>query len=303
MEKFFNENPNEKERLKNLRMVIDKEILRVRELVASKESVDSEDFDLRGELYRLAFEVAPVARKQDLINMEEWIKPVGGEKLIDIAAGTGFLTIPLGKWTKDKIYAIDPSSVQLSNLEKKANDLNIETIVGSFSENDVLERIGEDIENIDLVTSYGGLHHVLDKDGINKQKELFKNVFKVLKPGGRFVAGDVGANTDLARHFEGSVKKNCLTSHSEKWLSQERLEGELIEDTDLKYVRSEILPIKWIFDSEEQLALFMKCLHAYDMTDDEILNDLNSFLGYKKESSGKCILNWPMLFFELKKEK
>lgn len=303
MEEILNKNykNNKQESFKEIRGVIDNEISRVRDLVSKEKNIDSEDFDLRGELYRLAFEVAPLAREQDLINMEKWIAPRKGEKSIDIAAGTGFLTIALEKWTEGKIYAVDPSDVQLNNLKKKADNTNIEIIVGSFSESETAEKIGEDFGNIDLVTSYGGLHHVLDKNGINRQKELFKNVSKVLKPGGRFVAGDVGADTDLAKHFENSVKKNCLTSHSEKWLSPERLKGELIEDTDLKYVRSEILPIKWIFDNEEQLALFMKGLHAYDMSDAEILSDLNSFLGYTKDETGKCILNWPMLFFELQK--
>lgn len=301
----FEQNKQESltERLKRLRPIIDNEIKRAKDLIKTREdNVDSEDFDLRGELYRLAFEVAPNARGQDLIYMKQWIKPFNGERVVDIAAGTGFLTIPLTSWTNGKTYAIDPSEVQLSNLDKKKGGFDIESITGSLSDKETLNSIGEDIGNIDLVTSYGGLHHVVDINGVNRQKELFKNVAELLKSGGKFIVGDVGADTDLAKHFENSVKQHCLTSHEEKWLNGARLQKELIEDTKLHYIKSEVIPVKWSFDNEEQLALFMKCLHAYDMSDEEILNDLKLFLGYEKDELGKCILNWPMLFFELEKE-
>jgi len=290
-------------KLKRLRPIIDAEIARVRETVARAESVNSEDFDLRGELYRLAFEVAPEARRQDLEYMKEWINPSLGEKAVDIAAGTGFLTIPVTTWTQGKTYAVDPSEVQLGNLSKKKKGLNIQTVVGSLSEPSAVEAIGEDSGNIDLITSYGGLHHVVDQDGENKQRKLFENAAKILKVGGRFVAGDVGADTPLAKHFEVSVKNNCLTSHEEKWLSPERLQKELVEGTGLDYVKSEIVPVEWIFKSEEQMALFMKCLHAYDMTDQEILDDLKSILGYEVDPSGECRLHWPMLLFHLEKRR
>lgn len=253
-------------------------------------------------MYKLAFEVAPKARNEDLLFMKDWINPQQGETSIDVAAGTGFLTIPLSSWTKGKTYAIDPSIVQLKNLNSKKGDLNIIEIEGSLSEDKTIKKIEADIGKIDIITSYGGLHHVVDKENINKQKKLFENASLMLKDGGRMIVGDVGDNTPLSKHFEMSVKKHCLTGHTEKWINKERLQGELIEGTDLSYIKSEIIPIKWYFENEEQMALFMKCLHAYDMSCDEILKDLSSFLGYTKKSDESCELNWPMLFFHLEKK-
>lgn len=295
---------NTTERLKKLRPIIDAEIERVRKVIQEnkEDEIDSEAFDLRGELYRLAFEVAPEARKQDLSYMKEWINPKEGEVSVDIAAGTGFLTIPLTSWTKGRTYAVDPSDVQLNNLDKKKGDLDIKIVVGSLSEEETLKAIG-DVGNIDLVTSYGGLHHVVDKNGANRQYKLFENISKLLKVGGRVVVGDVGKDTALARHFETSVKEHCLTGHEEKWLDPKRLQSELINGLGLKYIKSEIVPVQWVFENKEQLALFMKCLHAYNMSDEEILDDLKSFLGYEVNESGECKLNWPMLFFYLQKSE
>jgi SAM-dependent methyltransferase len=287
--------------LEELSVSIEAEITRVKNVIEEEKGVlvDSEDFDLRGELYRLAFEVAPGARQEDLRHLFNWMKPKFSEKSIDLAAGTGFVSIPLAKVTKEKVYAVDPSEVQLQNLDAGKEDLPIETVTGSFADQEVLGRLGEEVGRIDIVTSYGGLHHAIARE--TEQREIFKNIAKALRSGGRMVVGDVGAKTPLSTHFEESVKQHCLTGHEEKWLDEERLSGELIEGTDLELVRVEHVPVKWFFDSERQLALFMKCLHAYDMSESDILDDLQKHLGYQMDDSGLWALNWPMLFFEMKK--
>lgn len=290
-----------KEKLDELSFSLENEIVRVKSIMQNNLiKKDPEDFNIRGELYKIAFKIAPEARIQDIEKMHEWINPRIGEISIDVAAGTGFLTRPVSCWTKERVYAIDPSSVQLENLKKESSDLPIIAIVGSLSEEKTFQKIGEDIGKIDFVTSFGGIHHVLDKDGVDDQKRMFENISAVLKPGGRFVAADVGQNTKLSKHFEISVKKNCLTGHHEKWLNADRLKAELISGTDLRYVKSEIVPIQWVFNSKREMALFMKALHAYDMTEDQILSDLASILGFE-EKENKIFLNWPMLFFHLEK--
>jgi SAM-dependent methyltransferase len=277
------------------------EIQNVKNVVQHSQTKDPEDFNVRGELYRLAFLFAPSSRDQDIRCCYEWIVPQEGEKSIDIAAGTGFLTKHIAQWTKSTVYAIDPSNVQLRNLEHNCQGLPVKTIAGSLSDETTLAGLGSDVGDIDFVTSFGGIHHCLDKDGINSQMEMFKLVSKALKKGGRFIAADVGDETKLSEHFEVSVKKHCLTGHEEKWLSTERLKGELIDGTDLKYIRSEVVPIQWVFTDEHQMAMFMKGLHAYDLSEKEILDDLQSILGYEHKEGG-VYLNWPMLFFHLEKE-
>jgi len=295
------ENIEHTERLDEIAIRLDAEVLRVRELVQKDESKDPEDFNIRGGLYRIAFEIAPEARRQDIQQVHEWVKPQTGEVAVDIAAGTGFLTKPIHEWTKERVYAIDPSGVQLETLKKKCTGLPIITVEGSLSEQDTLKKLGGDIGKIDFVTSFGGIHHVIDENGVNKQKMMFENVSRALKSGGRFVAADVGKGTKLSEHFEKSVKQHCLTGHHEKWLNPDRLQGELVESTGLSYIKSEIIPIQWFFNSKREMALFMKALHAYDMTEDQILNDLASILGFE-EKERKVSLNWPMLFFHLQKE-
>lgn len=289
------------ERLDEIDTRLDAEISRVRELLLKSESRDPEDFNIRGGLYKIAFEIAPEARRQDIYQVHEWVKPQVGEVSVDVAAGTGFLTKPIHEWTKEKVYAIDPSGVQLETLKKKCVGLPIITVEGSLSEVDTLQKLGGDIGKIDFVTSFGGIYHVIDENGENNQKMMFENVARALKSGGRFVAADVGEGTKLSEHFEKSVKQHCLTGHHEKWLNRNRLSGELTDGTGLSFVKSDVVPIQWVFNSKREMALFMKALHAYDMTEEEVLNDLASILGFE-EKENRVSLNWPMLFFHLQKE-
>lgn len=295
------------EKLDILEIELNSELKKCQKIVEKEKTqgqiLDPEDFNKRGELYKIAFDIAPDARREDIEYLFKWINPQVGEKAIDVAAGTGMFSIPLARITQSRLYAVDPSVVQLNNLNKKKGDLDIVTVVSGLSEDTAVETMRDNIGNIDFIKSYGGIHHILDKEEngiiINKQKDMFKNANIMLKKGGRFVAGDVGDNTDLSRHFEGSVKSHCLTGHHEKWLSKERFENELLVDTDLVIEKIEHIPVKWHFDSEREMALYMKGLHAYNMSDKEVLEDLNTYLGYTVTETGETVLNWPMLFFHL----
>lgn len=280
---------------------LNSEIDKLREMVAGKTTFDAEVFDLRGELYKMSTSFAPESRNQDIEYMKELIKPKEGEIAVDMAAGDGFLTKPLAEWTKEKVYAIDPSSIQLKNCAERCEGLPVKTIVGSLSEPSTLEEIGKDVGNIDIVTSFGGIHHIVDKGGRDRQKEMFDNVCKILKPGGRFVAGDVSSDTILSEWFEKIVKKYSLTSHEEKWLNKERLQTELIEDNDFEFVKAEMKDIKWVFDDKISMARFMKALKAFDLSEEQIIEYLGEVLGYE-EVDGKFYLNWPMLLFHLEKK-
>lgn len=254
-------------------------------------------FNLRAKLYEIALEMSPNARQDDIDTMKGLIKPEKGEICIDVSAGTGFLTKHLLEWTENTVYAVDPSIDQLTILSKNIKSENLKLVTGSLAQETKPDKLGildQIQEKVDFITSFGGIHHVY------YQKKFMEHVEKLLKPGGRFVAGDVGDNTALSKHFDDVVTRKCLTSHTARWLSKERLE-ELISDLpSLTLVRAEIKTQHWVFSSKREMAIFFKGLHAYPVSDDEVVHDLYDALGYE-EKEGKVILNWPMLFFEIVK--
>lgn len=275
---------------------IDSELKRVAELV---EHSLGEAFDARGELYRIAMEdVAPLARLGDLEAMDQWLGGsqgrLEGKRVADIAAGGGFLTKKLAEWTNTLVYPIDPSAVQLEALVRYCQGALVWPVKSSPDSEVMFSQISAG--SLDVVTSFGGLHHVTNHE------QLFANVARLLKPGGRFVAGDVCDVSSLQRHFDTFVTTYCLTKHTANWLSETRLH-KLCEGLPLTVVRVEsAVPLTWVFESKEQMAQFFQGLHAYPLPEEKIVADLETALGTTVGDDGKIHLNWPMLFFEIHRD-
>lgn len=281
------------QKLDRFDVILKQELAIARELAERRKQGERiPDFDIRGKLYAISEEISPEARSGDIREMHDLIKPQPGEVSVDLAAGGGFITKPILEWTHAKTYAVDPSREQLKLLDEYCNG-KAEIVLGSPDDAAILGSLpcGE----IDFVTSFGGLHHVPD------QGVMMENIAKMLKNGGRFTAADVCGGTALARHFDEFVSQNSITGHSASWLTKERLE-ELIKGTSLSLKRAETMPLTWIFNSEREMALFFKALHAYDMPDKEVIRDLQEALG-TFERDGKVHLNWPMIFFKITKSE
>ncbi len=272
------------------------ELDRVAALV--KAGVAAEDFDLRGGLYKIALNLSPSSRQGDLDEMAYWFGlaegGLRGKRVVDIAAGTGFLTKSLLKLSGETVYAVDPSRVQLDTLLRQCHRSGpVWPVIGSPDQEAIFDQIPAG--TIDVVASFGGIHHVPNHEA------LFANVARLLKPGGRFVAADVGNHSDLQKHFDQVVANKCLTGHTANWLSQARLK-ELCQGSSLHTRRvCERVPLTWTFHSEQEMALFFKGLHAYPQSEEEVIGDLRDTLGWYLED-GQLHLNWPMLFFEIFKD-
>lgn len=281
------------DRLEEFEARIYQQLSEAKKLVARRDAGEKiEDFDIRGNLYASGMELAPLAREGDIAVMREWLHLKGDENVADLAAGGGFLTRRIREWTTGEVIAVDPAQQQLDYLERATNG-TVEIIVGSPDSEQAMLAIPDG--SLDVVTSFGGLHHVGD------QRMMMEQVARMLKTGGRFMAGDVGDKTALSHHFDAVTAVKSVTGHTATWLSEGRLQ-ELINGLPLKVTKAENVPLKWIFASEKEMALFFKGLHGYDQPNQEILTDLKEALGYEQGPDGKFGLNWPMLFFEIEKQ-
>ncbi len=262
------------------------------------EKISGRVFDARSELYELAMKLAPEARIGDLTMMRELIQPEKGEVSVDISAGTGFLTNAVSQWTEATTYGVDPSRTQLGYMRKNCSDL----VVPVYGWPDNYEKLfvegGIPEGGVDVVTSFGGIHHV-DKD---RYGLAFQNVAKALKPGGRFSAADVPADSVLQRHFDEVVDHKCLTRHPMGRFMSPGFLRERSEEAGLELVRSEIKALTWDFNSPKEMGYFFKGLHAYDQPVEEVIEDLRNTLGVQEED-GKFKLNWPMLAWEIQKPR
>lgn len=283
------ENPN---RIVAFRNEINAELEVAKKLVEKRDAGEEiMDFDIRGNLYGLAMKLAPDARSNDISEMKVRLEIKGTERVVDLAAGTGFFTKEFASWTAGEVIAVDPSAMQLKILDEICEGGATIVLGSPDSEKDM-----SIIENssVDVVSSFGGLHHVPN------QRMMMEQASRILKPGGRFVASDVGNGTSLARHFDTFVAQKSLTGHTAQWLDEERLIG-LAAGLPLKLEKAEMVSVVWSFASKEEMALFFKALHAYDLSEEEVVEDLGEALGFE-EKDGQILLNWPMLFFRLVRE-
>jgi ubiquinone/menaquinone biosynthesis C-methylase UbiE len=268
----------------------DKALLEARKMLANRvEGGPFNEFNVRGKLYDLAHQLAPEARRGEIDTIKEWLAPARGERSLDVAAGSGFLTKYLLAWTSVPPVAIDPSYSQLVALRRNAP----ETIVVHAYPDDARAMKGFRDGHFDFATSLGGIHHVVN------QRAMFANVSRVLRKGGRFVFADVCSDTLVSRHFDEVVARKCLTGHTASWLSPARIR-ELVKGLPLVPRRVEIVTLYMRFSSERQMYLFFKGLHAYDLSQEEVLRDLGGVLGLSNVD-GEVRLNWPLLFVNLEK--
>ena len=115
------------------------------------------------------------------------------DTVADIGAGTGYLTLELAKKAA-QVIAVDNSSQMLSIARKEAGKAGLSNI--RFLDGNAEELPVED-EQVDLVYANMLLHHV------NDPLQVFKEMRRILKPGGKVIITDIN-------------------EHEHTWLRQEK---------------------------------------------------------------------------------
>jgi ubiquinone/menaquinone biosynthesis C-methylase UbiE len=133
------------------------------------------------------FDAEEVARGRGFRELRDAIlalaEPAAGERAVDIGAGTGLLTLPLGERVA-RVWAIDISPAMVEYVRAKASSAglrNVEPTVGSAVSLPLVDASAE------LVVSNYCFHHLSDDDKLRALRE----VHRVLAPGGRLVIGDM----------------------------------------------------------------------------------------------------------------
>jgi ubiquinone/menaquinone biosynthesis C-methylase UbiE len=113
----------------------------------------------------------------------ERARPRAEDRVVDIGAGTGLLTLSLARRTQ-RVWALDISPAMIEYLRAKAASAeleNVEAVVGSAVSLPLVD------ESADLVVSNYCFHHLSDGDKVRALREARR----VLVPGGRLVLGDM----------------------------------------------------------------------------------------------------------------
>lgn len=254
------------------------------------------EFDgLRAEMYHQAMRDYPDARLEDLEVMKRYLDPKEGENILEVGAGSGFFSAHIADAIcPGQLIVADPSMDQLDEAIRCAGDRDNFTIICEDAHYLEVPLSMEYPGQVDAIWSFGAMHHEREKLG------SFLKFNHLLKEGGRLVVADVFEGSALQRHFDEVVAKYCSTGHDVNFLD-ERGARFCCSYAYLEDVEFHKADLRWHFENEEDIGVFLYNLHAMTKTTPEhCLESAENILGIE-ERGGKYFLNWPMTVMTTKK--
>ena len=127
-------------------------------------------------------------------NIVEYAGVKDGDTVLDIGCGTGFLSLKFVDAVECKLTAIDLSEEMLAVFRDKLNRMNDK----GYDFLDLIElKPGNAVnlpfkdETFDIVASSAVMHHVTP----GEKPTALKEIYRVLKPGGKFLLGELNFDT------------------------------------------------------------------------------------------------------------
>lgn len=143
--------------------------------------------------------------------------------------------------------------------------------------------------SVDKIICLASLHHLNIFERIN----IYKEFYRILKPNGQLIIGDVINNSAQAKWLNNFVNK--YNSNGHKGIFFNETDANLIEQQNF-HVETIIEHYDWIFDNDKNAMLFCKYLFGLDLineNNDYILkNAIEHILKYK---NGK--IPWKLIYF------
>ncbi len=117
---------------------------------------------------------------------------IKGKTVLDYCCGNGEVAIEMARHGADTVFGIDISNTAMVNANKLANDFNLSgrCVFEIMDAEDT--RFPED--TFDVIHEYGSLHHL-------ELKLAFKELSRILKPGGKLVCTEALRHNPLIHYY------------------------------------------------------------------------------------------------------
>ena len=231
-------------------------------------------FGQRGSAYDRAMLAFPQARAQEFAQAIAAARPEAGMVVADVPAGGGYLRryLPRGcDWIGHEPCA------DFTNHRTGQSDAGTPLLPLPFAD-----------RAADVAISLAGVHHLDDK------RPLFREIRRIIRPGGRFVLSDVAAGTPTARFLDGFVGDTNSTGHEGIFLDAHTLEE--LAAAGWEVVSHRLEHFHWVFADNAAMVAFCRGLFDIRKADDAaVLRALLEGPGVDALAGGGVGLRWSLM--------
>lgn len=231
-------------------------------------------FAQRGSRYDQAMRLYPEARDEEFLQVINRADIRSGNRVGDVPAGGGYLT----RYLPDNVVWL-PHETCHGFHQGNPEHLPFTT--------DLLPLPWGD-NDIDVLLSIAGVHHIEDK------MPLYREFFRVVKPGGHLVLSDVGEGSPVTAFLDDYVGRYNSTGHEGVWLNAST-PAEL-EQCGWHIRSAEQVDFYWRFRNENSMVDF--CHQLFDITRAsaaQTLAAIDDYLGIHEFTDGTLGMKWSLL--------
>lgn len=228
-------------------------------------------FDQRGHVYDAAMQAVPGARAQEFAEAVSRAGLQAGMRVADVPAGGGYLEAYLPadcEW-----LGHEPCATFLPGQGRVATPLLPLPWADS---------------SVDVAISVAGVHHLQDK------RSFYRELWRVVRPGGRLVLADAWHGSPVASFLDGFVCAHNSTGHQGVYLDDST-------SSELSAAGWQLLAVErpallWRFSSEAEMAEFCSVLFDLrEVSSEQVLAAIQADLGIECLPDGVG-LRWELAY-------
>ncbi|MEO1629466.1 MAG: methyltransferase domain-containing protein [Bacteroidota bacterium] len=246
------------------------------------------DFDegRRGRNYRRANEQMPAVRVHELSLMLEKVAAQPGQRILDFGCGTGVLSLPVAAQVgaTGEVVAVEGSKMSADEMPRGLRDEPNVRLISLDG-----DRIDFPSGSVDTVFTLASLHHVADKVA------LCREFYRLLRPGGRLIIGDVADHTTVQRFFDDHIHAHCSTGHDYRFLDRMDLET-ICEFSGIELQEWGVHSVPWVFEDEAAAGRYLRMIFDMNCSAEDCLDRAKRYLGYTA-SLPHFHLFWRLFYF------